>query len=434
MFIFESRQASAELREQREVDLVINALEKKGYLPILRHMLAAVANGISVKQNLLPVDILTERRRSTLVISTTGDLLFRDEHAFLIQPVNRRLQVWEIRHHICASTINEFCQDVEDSIRSMLDGRRVRGMNFTWRTIKDKMFRRYSIGERYYQEVKLDTKPAEYTQEEAVASRMFLQPNARIFLLRLAQVGKARASDIASESDKLLINDLLKHNLIRKEFLILCRKDSHTICTVQNPLEIIEASGGSLNCAVCGRLLKDELIEEIYALSENGRKLITGSRWMSIWVTEILLSSCGLEKDKILWNVVVGGDELDIMTDALGPRVFFELKDREFGLGDAYPFAYRVSRYGGRYGVIVTTDKVADEAKKFFEEQSKDMRGGIIPLEGVIAAEERMPQMIDHFSRTGILQLLRQLTETWAIDPTPILTAWMDKTANATKK
>jgi hypothetical protein len=33
--------------------------------------------------------------------------------------------------------------------------------------------------------------------------------------------------------------------------------------------------------------------------------------------------------------------------DALGPRVFFELKDREFGLGDAYPFAIRVGRYGG---------------------------------------------------------------------------------------
>lgn len=77
----------------------------------------------------------------------------------------------------------------------------------------------------------------------------------------------------------------------------------------------------------------------------------------------------GILKENIGWNAVAGEDEIDIVTDALGSRIFFELKDREFGLGDAYPFAYRLSRYGGSFGVIVTTDKIADEAKRFFQEQ-----------------------------------------------------------------
>jgi hypothetical protein len=48
--------------------------------------------------------------------------------------------------------------------------------------------------------------------------------------------------------------------------------------------------------------------------------------------------------------------------------MFFELKDREFGLGDAYPFVTRMQRYGADGGVIVSTERVADEVKGFIAE------------------------------------------------------------------
>ena len=127
--------------------------------------------------------------------------------------------------------------------------------------------------------------------------------------------------------------------------MVLCRQDSHTICAIQDRVEIDTGGASRFLCTICGRAFKDELVQEIHAPTDFGKRLLSGSRWMTIWVTELLIGS-GIARDHIAWNAVAAEDELDIMTDALGPRAFFELKDRDFGLGDAYPFAYRVTSPG----------------------------------------------------------------------------------------
>src|SRR5438445_4739345 len=63
----------------------------------------------------------------------------------------------------------------------------------------------------------------------------------------------------------------------------------------------------------------------------------------------------------------------------LGPRRrlwVLELKDREFGSGDAHPFNYRRARYGANEAVIITTEKVSSEAKRVFEELSRSSDTG----------------------------------------------------------
>ena len=114
----------------------------------------------------------------------------------------------------------------------------------------------------------------------------------------------------------------------------------------------------------------DELIQDIYALTPSARSLLEGSHWMTLWVTSLLVNS-GVQGERIKWNAAAGDDELDIVAEIHGLKVFFELRDREFGLGDAYPFSFRIERYGGDVGVVVTTESVADEADKFFEEQKR---------------------------------------------------------------
>ncbi len=151
------------------------------------------------------------------------------------------------------------------------------------------------------------------------------------------------------------------------------------------------------------------------------------SHWMTIWVTDLLVRA-GISKEAIAWNAAAGEDELDIMTDAIGHRVFFELKDREFGLGDAYPFAYRVTRYGGTFGVVVSTDRVADEAKKFFDEQRPNMGTRIEVMEGPPQSiEDGIPMLVDRLSRSGVYQLLYELADPLEINFTPFLQAWMDR-------
>jgi hypothetical protein len=432
MFVVEGQQAEAEIRDQGEVDSVVSRLRAAGYRPVLRTMLDAASDVASLTQGTIPVTALLRGqaafRRPDATPVPAGDLFFSDQAAFVLQPMGSRLHCWEIRHHGSAPQLTPFCAAVEQAAREGLDGRRVRGMDFTWKPIKERQTRRSPIRGRFYQETKLETKPADHSPEEALASGLLVVGDSRSFLIRLAQVGKARSIDAAGETEAALAKPLLDHGLIRKEYLVLCRQDSHTICALQDRTEIDTGRAGTFTCTICGRPFRDELVQDIFALTDLGKRLMTGSRWMTIWVTELLVEA-GIPKDQIAWNAVAGEDELDIMTDALGSRVFFELKDRQFGLGDAYPFAYRVTRYGGTFGVVASTEHVAEEAKKFFMEQRPAMGVRIDTLEGADGIAGGISSLVDRVSRTGVQQLLLEIGEPLGMDLVPIVTAWMGRAA-----
>jgi hypothetical protein len=152
---------------------------------------------------------------------------------------------------------------------------------------------------------------------------------------------------------------------------------------------------------------------------------------MSIWVTELLLEN-GVERDNLRWGLEINGKELDVVLNMWGLRVFFELKDREFGLGDAYPFVYRVSRYGGNWGIVVTTDKVAKDAKKFLGEQGG--RTAILPgpqLVGfkTIEGENKIPQgisgLVNELTKSAVLRLVSHFGE-FGLSVEPVVAAWLD--------
>jgi hypothetical protein len=91
-------------------------------------------------------------------------------------------------------------------------------------------------------------------------------------------------------------------------------------------------SGGKLVCATCGRKFSEELVHEIFAGTDSGKHLITSSRWMTIWLTDLLIQA-GLAKENIVWSATSGDDEIDIMTDELGLRIFFGLQGQGIWVG-----------------------------------------------------------------------------------------------------
>jgi hypothetical protein len=430
MFIVEGQHTDAEIRDQPEIDAVIRHLGHTGYRPVLRSMVRTASEVAALPAETLRVDPIMRMhggfRRPDVPPVPPGDLLFKGDHAYIVQPMGRRLHAWEVRPHSVPSALADFGSQVERAARASLDGRRLRGMDFSWKPIKERAPSRRFPARRFYQEAKLETRPAEYSEAEAAGARLLVGAESRSLLLRLAQVGKARSIDTAAEASASFTGPLLDAGLVKREYLLLCRQDSHTICAFQERSELEAGIGLTFVCSICGRAFKDELAQEIFALTDHGRRLLNGSRWMTIWVTELLVSS-GIAREQIAWNAVAGEDELDIMTDALGPRVFFELKDREFGLGDAYPFAFRVTRYGGSFGIVVTTDRVADEAKRFFQEQRPAMDTRIESLEGQPGIQEGIPSLVDRVSRSGVNQLLLELTESLGLNLVPILQAWMDQ-------
>lgn len=430
MFVIDRLFATAEIREQSEMDSVVSHLITGGYRPALRSMLEAVSKMTAVAPHRLSVEILANRdpryRSPATTDAPIGDLLFTiangvPERCYLIQPLSARLYVFEIRHHCVQSNLPMFCEAVESAVRMRLDGRRVRGMNFTWQAMKERGTRP-TAGTARFPDSELKTKKPQYSEEELRAARMLIGAEARSFLLQLSQVGKLRAADAKLPPE--LIEQLLSEHLLSKEYLVLCRKDSRTLCQVATMGDLTVASGGKLVCATCGRKFSDELVHEIFASTDEGRQLITSSRWMTIWLTDLLIQA-GLSKEEIAWSVTAGEDEIDIMTDELGLRIIFELKDREFGLGDAYPFAYRLDRYNGNLGIVVSTDKVAQEAEKFFQEQRSKAAASIETLSGDgIAPGVR--NLIDRYSRRGAERVVSNLCGRVGVSISPLVSAWMD--------
>jgi len=278
---------------------------------------------------------------------------------------------------------------------------------------------------------KLKSKKPEYSEQEARLAESLVEKDARTVLLQLAQArGKARSADTKSDADAKIIANLHDSHLILREYLVLCRQDSHTICSLRDRSQLGGESGLDLRCSICGRPFRDENVQEIFALSDSATKLLDGSVWLSIWVTE-LLKRAGVPGTSILWNATAGEDEIDIVADLYGSRVFFELKDRDFGLGDAYPFAFRIQRYGGRHGVVVSTGNVADEVKALFRERTPGVASAPIDVvEGAHAISRNLPELIDSLSRSPALRVAAELGESMGVNLLPLVSAWMKRVSS----
>ena len=134
------------------------------------------------------------------------------------------------------------------------------------------------------------------------------------------------------------------------------------------------------------------------------------SNWMTAWVTEKLVK-VGIPVDAILWNLAEGGEEVDILLEFLEEVWIFELKDRPFSAGDAYPFNYRRARYGATRAFIVTTEHVAPDAKRILEELAAQARrvAPVMPpsyVEGLDAVE---PALEREVARTAVGYASRRL-------------------------
>lgn len=429
MFTIDGCEAQIRLRSQKEIDEISTRLGERGYRGLLGSVVNTLCDTVGVPEEGITTDqilnirpYLRRRRESQLI----GEIFFRGNHCFILRPRQDRIQIWGIRSHIHESKLAEFGQDLEEVVRGSIDERRLKGMKFDWEPLAPAVSAR---GRHWAEEEDAETaerrlgEPPDYDDVEKEGAFLLQDSTVRSFALRLAQIQKIRASDAQDLDPEALIS----HSIMRKEYLVSCKEDSHTITIVPNRMAL---QGGEFKCPVCGRRLQDEIVHEIYLLTEQGRSLLKGSRWMSIWITELLKES-GVDLSSLLWNIEVNGEELDIMLEMWGMRIFFELKDREFGLGDAYPFVYRVSRYDGDWGVVVTTERVAKDARRFLEEQGKYSTGtiGPVPHFELIEGEKEIPQeikkLVNSLSKFAALRLFTWFTE-GGLNIAPIVNSWLD--------
>lgn len=441
MYVIGARQIRAEMRTQAELDGILRLLGKQ-YTPVLRSGVMAMLTAGKVQTTtcapecadvILKMFANSPRQpfRYTTRRPIVGDIFFHDNHVLSLQPLGPFLTAWEISEHSTSPHLPDFCEAIAKAARISIDGRRLRGMNFDWTTREaPRLQSSYTPSSRGLTRPmsELVTKAAELSDETIGEADLLVNPARRDFLVRLAQLGKARSTDAQADVETDHVALLIDRGLVRKEFLVLCRKDSHTLCTVDGKDQLTT----EVRCPICGRPFSDELIQEIYALTDHGRIMLNGSHWMTVWVTSILVES-GIPLDEILWGATAGEDEIDIIAKMGNQSIFFELKDRTFGLGDAYPFTARVQRYGASAGVIISMDGIAEEVQRFLAEQARSLGQAIYTISGEKEVKTKIPTMLNERAEASAIDTIREVFMRVNIDPTAVLDVWLKKRSRASR-
>lgn len=253
----------------------------------------------------------------------------------------------------------------------------------------------------------------------------------RQMLIELSQAGFARGRDVLSRKGKAkdeveaALEQLKSAQLVNSEYLLECRRAGTPLTRLTDSDDLNVESVGKLKCPTCGSMFRDELLSEGFSLSDLGRKLSSRSYWMTVWVTDQLVR-IGVPLAGIAWNLTASGEEVDLLVEFLGGLWIFELKDREFGAGDAHPFNYRQVRYKADAAVIITTEHVSKDAKKVFEELAKEAAGGRLNpvyIEGLDKADSVLRTELAAASRRYAYRRIQRITEPLGYDFRPILEA-----------
>jgi len=442
--------AKVGIRKQTEMEILISHLRDKGYLPVIRSMFTGMFGLAKLPEP--DHAIMTKVITSTYPLFTRepseilGDFFFTDDFVYALIPIEAdSLQTSVVGYRKGEEALRKFCADIEEAIKTRFDGRRVRGMEFDWKTqrlrLSRYMRRRYAPFGAFSEEepergiVELKSTEPSYSSEDAVAARSLVDVEIRQFILKLAQMGKIRSKDAAEIAKPDILQRLLSLGLVAEEYLLTCKQDQHTICVVTSKDHLTKEPMSSLRCSVCGRSFPEENLQVIYTLTERGKKLVTGSLWMSIWITELLKEN-GVRKEAIRWGLETSGEELDIMVEDFGSRIFFELKDREFGLGDAYSFVYRITRYGGKVGIVATMDKVSTDAQKFFKEetQRREYPVQIRYLEGSEGIQDGVAKLIEDMSLSQVHRVIQPFSFRVGFDLWPVVEHWINIKMNEISK
>ena len=189
----------------------------------------------------------------------------------------------------------------------------------------------------------------------------------------LSDFAKGMSEEKRDEAERNL-NFMSGQGLLEKSLIVICKqKNVWWNMTIPSLTMLKELEKAAVTCTSCGAKITDEKVDTLFKISEKGTKLVAGSYWMVGKVVDILRRLDFRDED-IFSSVNYGGDELDIVALTMGRIFVFELKDREFNLGDAYKFHSKVSRLKEKsantrlYPIVFTTKSIADEARKLLQE------------------------------------------------------------------
>ncbi len=235
-----------------------------------------------------------------------------------------------------------------------------------------------------------------------------------------------------------VVQSLIDAGVVETEIVVICSKTASQVNRVPN-LEILQGlDEQNVRCS-CGKALSQEKAEEALSVTEYGRAMLDGSRWLSILVLQNL-TDLGVPIDSIRMEQEYAGEEVDCVAEIYGRLVLFELKDKQFNLGNAYSFGAKVGIFRPDYPVIVTTEKVGSDARDHFVRSAQrgkrsqrytvsdsDTIDNIRFIEGIPTLRRGLEEVVTAISIEAFAPYTQSALGFSTSSPGAILSAWAGK-------
>ena len=226
---------------------------------------------------------------------------------------------------------------------------------------------------------------------------------------------------------------LAEADLVDSETVVVCRRTKTQIARFPFREAIQRLSAEGVKCA-CGIPLADEAIEDAAAPNDRLRKLLDGARWFSLIVIEALVA-LGVPRDRIAIEQQVGGDEIDCVADVSGELVLFELKDKEFNLGNAYSFGAKIGLIRPEHPVVVTTEHVGGDAREHFSrvamvpsqrnafvlDEYEEGPRELLYIEGIDSLRPALDTLASGMYQRDALRVINELLPLATVDPAALI-------------
>lgn len=269
-----------------------------------------------------------------------------------------------------------FAMKVESAVANSIGGKKPRTVRFDWQEPSEE----HPIAQRLQESDETNStvtfKSAELNESEVQGSETLADPEIRGILIQLSRARIAQADDLWKGRPRghrrrieAALDKLETAKLVEVNQLIRCKKANDPLMQLHDTDELKTVK--EFLHPACGEKYGDHELVPAYSISQLGQTLAQASHWMTVWVTKRLVD-LGIPEDQIVWTVASGSEEIDIAVSFLGELWIFELKDREFGVGDALPFNYRHRvRYQANEAVVITTEKVSRDARRVLDQMAE---------------------------------------------------------------
>ena len=167
----------------------------------------------------------------------------------------------------------------------------------------------------------------------------------------------------------------MERGVLTSEAVVICKKSGSQVVIVPSAEAVSALAESGFKCP-CGTPINEEKVDTAFSISDIGRQLLDGNHWFTILLI-VHLVSFGVRLEDILVDQVSGGDEMDCIAAVEGFVVLFELKAKEFNLGNAYSSGVKIGIIEPDYPVIVTTHHVGADAREHFS-KSRRSRGSVL--------------------------------------------------------